>query len=183
MKVLLILLIALSCCYLYLDRELFYYGKSNFTFYNGLPMGIKPKLTHDFEYGFILNDEHGFVIVSENNSRHSYLSSPNKTIQIDEVLKYGFDNERLIVLIKDINGHKYYVDCFKGPNYSKNNESFINILRDEEFIDEKNLKWIELVKNKKDVERKESFRNFIEFTSVIIIIIIYVKFRRKKLKV
>ena len=69
------------------------------------------------------------------------------------------------------------------PNYSKNNESFINILRDEEFIDEKNLKWIELVKNKKDVERKESFRNFIEFTSVIIIIIIYVKFRRKKLKV
>jgi hypothetical protein len=180
-KLFLVAILAAGICYFYFDKELFYYGRSHFDFYNLLPMSIKPEFTNDFEKGFVLMDEYGFFIVSENNSKYTYRSSPDKNIDISKVIKYGFNNERLVALIKDINGDKYYINSIKDVDYETNGKSFLNVINENDFINNSRCEWVLLENNEDFIGERELLRNRLEMIIVVLVfIIIYLCLKMSK---
>jgi hypothetical protein len=137
-KILFALLIVLVTTYYLLDRKLFYYGKSDFTSYNLLPLKIVPDYTAEWEYGFILRDEYGFSIAAKVNS----YPFNGKMVYINKVIKYGFSKNQLVAVVSDSSRVIY---CLMFAPTPKGRTEFDGVLYSGNKINDFKLdRWIEI---------------------------------------
>jgi len=137
-KILFALLIVLVTTYYLLDRNLFYYGKSDFTSYNLLPLKIVPDYTAEWEYGFILRDEYGFSIAAKVNS----YPFNGKMVYINKVIKYGFSKNQLVAVVSDSSRVIY---CLMFAPTPKGRTEFDGVLYSGNKINDFKLdRWIEI---------------------------------------
>lgn len=102
-KTVLVLLIISGVSFLLLDRALFFYGKSQLN-YHLLPNGIYPEHHRDFGSEFTLFDQDGFSLIAKG---YPIIDSHDKTVA--EFVRYGFNKETLIAIVKDQYNHTYAI--------------------------------------------------------------------------
>ncbi|MEO6850108.1 MAG: hypothetical protein ABI166_05740 [Mucilaginibacter sp.] len=148
--------------YCLLDRNLFYYGKSDFKYYNLLPLKIIPDYTAKWEYGFTLRDQYGFTVAAKGNT----YSFNNKTVSISEVLKYGFSNNQLVAIVSDSSRVIY---CLKFAPTPKGRTDFDGVMYSGSKINDFKLdRWVDIDDNY--IGNLSSYRNRAMLISLILII-------------
>jgi len=181
-KVIFITLIIFGLIYLFLDRNLFYYGKSDFKFYDLLPLNIKPIERPDFEGGLVFEDRYGFNIVSK--GKHKYVNCKTELI-INNIIKYGFTDNKFIAFVEDSSGSKHYIMYKKNDSINSKHEMIISVINKNIPINYKNIKWINLIGNIKQIRQIELLRNYV-LTIIIILLLYYtiskIKHNRTRLK-
>lgn len=163
----LIIISVISYFAIKLDKKLYYYGKNIFSFHNPLPLNIKPVFRYDFEGGFALEDEHGFYIISQ--GKHQYMNSKME-FSIKEIIKYGFTDEKLIALIEDIKGEKYYIECLNNGDKHSKQDMIINVLDEITSIHLEEYKWIKI----EHLDKIELHRSLLIFVFVVLLFVLIV---------
>lgn len=179
-KVILITLsisIVLALIYLIADSKLYYYGESNVNiFKHDLPLKLEPNYW-DSDYcipivGFVL--EYNKIVFIGKEVEYNYF---NDTIVVNEIIRYGFNENTLIAQIEDVKGESYYIECVK----SKKNNIQETVLDNAATIDTNNYIWIEI--NSARVTELRKKRGYpILFFIILIPIFILGSFILKKAK-
>ena len=91
-QIIIIFMIIVIIPYFILDRQLFYYGESDYTFYNLLPFNIKPENKPDFEKGFTLWDEDEMSLVGKGVRYRQVDSIPPTRARLYRVLSISLLN-------------------------------------------------------------------------------------------
>lgn len=158
-----------------IDGKLYYYGKNEWGIHDKLPFKIIPEYWgYDRGMlGFVLTQNDGTLIAPGNK----YWDYPN--ISISEVIKYGFNKEKIVTLINDSLGKEYYVVCTKNNDIHSKQELKITVVAKTDFINNEQLKWIN-IKNV-STEITELARNYLEILSMLLIfILIYYLLKNRK---
>jgi hypothetical protein len=176
----LVLIVISLITYFALDRQLYYYGKSNFNFYQSLPLKIKPQYWgYDMgNLGFVLVDESAMTLISKGDCQ--YLGSDLK-FTIKQIIKYGYTNERLVAEVKDTLGEKYFIECLKNDDVHSKQNMIINVWQQKIPLNIKEYKWIEI--KEAYFEKIERIRNYLVITIVVLLLIsayLVLSLRRKK---
>lgn len=166
-RILFVITIFSGIAYFVLDRQLFYYGKNDFSFYHLLPLDIVPEDRPDFENGFALKDNYGFTIAAKGNT-YKY---NDKEVLINKVLSYCYNTEKVIAKIIDENNEEYYIE-FVGNTDKKTNQDIIarvwdngNTFRTSEF------KCVKFKGNERKIKRMVYPRNYLMFIFIILFIV------------
>lgn len=172
MKILLVILFAVCFTYFFLDRQLYFYGKNDLKIYQPLPIKVKPEFWgyDKGNLGFVFIDEFDFTVVANGNR---YKSSE---VVVNEIIKYGFNEEKLIVLVNDSSGVEHVLKC------ESIDESKINVSVDAT-ADYGELTWIEIKGNDGYVRKIELVRNYTQIAFVILIFVAGYLVVRKRMKV
>jgi len=145
MRIILTLLFVFSIAYSYVDRQLYFYGRSDFDAYHPLPVNVKPDYWgYDLgNTGFVLVDDLDFVIVGKGSK---YKTSK---LIVNEVTKYSFDNGKIIVGVTDSTGREHLISMHHlsdsnieisvDPNIDHISSNWIMIKGSEKYI--KQLEW------------------------------------------
>lgn len=179
-NILILLTLTLAIVYFTLDRQLSYYGKSDLDIYNILPQKINPEFWgYDIGYrGFVLEDAHGFAVVAKENK----FEVDNKTFEVNEVLRYGFDSSKVIAVVNDTKDKKYFIELAEDRDNPLGQDMMINVLDEANGFNTESYKWVEIQGNKKHIRRIELFRNYtIIVVFAIVLGIGYQVLRRIKL--
>ena len=158
--------------YFVLDRQMFYYGRSDFDIYSLLPLKVRPEYRPEFEGGFLLWDEYGFSLVGNG------VKFRNSNIEVDDVVKYGFSDERLLVQIKDTKKNKYLVEFKKSKDTQSEHRLRVSIVNSNDDFISDNYKWIKIQDDEKYIKRMELFRNYTVFVIIALFLILIVKILR-----
>ncbi len=166
-KILLALAIILLIFYFALDRQLYYYGRNNLNIYHILPLGIKPVFRYEFDGGFAFEDRYGFRFIRKGEFRHE---NSNLNIHIAEILKYGYNDNKLVVFIQDINSQELYIECKKKYNNQTKAEIQCDAFHVINLPLYNELKWIEIKNNVKYIHSIGLIRNLSAFFTFVILI-------------
>jgi hypothetical protein len=160
--------------YFIIDRHLFYFGESDFSFYRLLPMNIRPENRPYFENGFVLWDKDGMSLVGK-GVKYRQIDS----ITIDKIVNYGFNENVLITKIIDTKGEVQLFEFTMNENPAYKPEISVRLINDNSEISAYNLKWFEIINND-NLKRTVIFRNWIMFLFIgLLITLTYIFFRRK----
>ncbi len=162
-QILLVIVLIMGAVYFVFDRHLFYYGKNNFNFYNSLPLELKPIFNYDIKGEFAIEDKHGFYLVSW--GKHQYVGS-EKEIIVQEIIRYGFTDEKLIAQIADTAGSNYYIEFSSNTNPQSKQGIIVSVWGEAEKPTLEDFRWIKIKGNEK-VEMIELFR----FVSLVVFIL------------
>jgi len=160
-----------------IDRQLYYYGKNDWEIYGTIPFKTVPNyLGYDRgNYGFVLESEGGVAGLGIGKGAKYWTSD----VEINEIIKYGYNKEKLVALVNDSLGKEYYVIFIKSPDIQSKQDLKIDVLNKDAFIDNNTLKWINI--KGVSTEKMEIARNYLElFFITLIFILIYYTIRRKK---
>lgn len=169
------LTLILGVLYFALDRHLFYYGRNDFGFYRSLPLKVKPVFRYDFEGSFALEDEFGFRIISTGECQ--YVHSDIK-LDVKNIIKYGYTKDTLIAFIENVDGKKYYINCFKNINSAIKQDMIINISDERVFNYPEKLEWVEIEKNIKYARKVEILRNYTRFVFITLFLVLIIRIVR-----
>ena len=164
-KVLFVLSIIFATSYYFLDRELFYYGKSNFTSYNLLPMNIIPDYPTSWGWRFTLRDTIG------SNLTYSYPIN-KRNIFINKVLKYGFNNNQVVAIVSDSSGVIYSLKLTPPSHidYDINGTLYLG-----DKTNEFKYKWIFINGNDNYIQTLVLMRNLVMFVFIILMVVLLYK--------
>lgn len=170
-KIIFLLILILGSIFFVLDRQLFYYGKNDFNFYHLLPLKIKPNFRYVYEGGFAIEDNYDFGLIAK---KFKYQIN-DENIEVDEILKYGFNNEELVAQIKDVNGNNYFIKCAKNNNKKSKSELSLTVWNEKMFLNSEKYKWIEIKNNNGFIEKIEIFRYYISFIIIVLFLFLIYK--------
>jgi hypothetical protein len=168
-NILVILILILGTTFIFLDRQLFYYGKNILNVYHRLPLSIKPEFRNDFEGGFVLRDKYGFSLV--NKGICQFVHSDIK-FTINEIMRYGFMDDKLVAIVKDSDGHIRYIEFLKNIDINSNQDLLVNLYDNGAFMGDENLNWIDI---NKDNDRTERRRNIAGLIMIIVFTILFIE--------
>ncbi|MBZ5857190.1 hypothetical protein [Flavihumibacter profundi] len=178
MKKLILVMVALIAIALVtaiaIDSKLYYYGKNAWNIHEKLPLKITPNYLGygKGNSGFALMDEDEMTLIARGNK---YWSSG---IEVNEIIKYGFNKQKLVALVNDSLGNFFYIECSKNNAHSKQDIK-IAVLEKSAFLNSEKIKWID-VKNA-PTYAMEITRNYLLIFSIIIFLIVaYFILVRKK---
>tara|TARA_R110002072_G_scaffold26657_1_gene87877 strand:- start:35 stop:574 length:540 start_codon:yes stop_codon:yes gene_type:complete len=137
-SIILFLILLTGSTYFVLDRHLFFYGKSTFSFYELLPENIKPENQPEFGRGFVLRDEHGMSLAG-NEVKYGDAHS-----KIEEVIKYGFNSDLLIAEIRNDKDEIYFREFGKNQNPASKADISSRLIYEYEIAALGKLKWVEI---------------------------------------
>jgi len=123
--------------YIVTDSKLYFQGKSDIKNFNKLPLNIVPQYD-DYDIRaicFILEDKSGMSIIGYGCR---YWSSD---VEIRKVIKYGYNDEKLLALINDSLGDEYWVQCEENME-SKSEEPNVQVLPKGTKVDESGYTWV-----------------------------------------
>ena len=149
-----------------IDSKLYYHGKNDFGLHKELPFKIVPQYW-GYDMGML-----DFVLVQSGETvvakGMTYWDNPN--IKVNEILKYGFNKEKLIALVNDSLSKEYYIVCQKQTDAHSKQELKITVVPKQNFISDEQFKWIE-IKNA-SMGRMEEARNYLEILLILMFLII-----------
>lgn len=153
-----------------LDMDLYYYGKNNYNIHDKLPFNLVPQNleTYKESNGFIIVDARGEYEEIILGNGIVYWNYPN--VKINEVLKYGFNKEKLVALVNDSFGKEYYIIFDKSNDKNSKQTSKLTIQKKDEYQYSELLKWT----NVKGISTKgkELMRSDLEMVLILLIIIL-----------
>jgi len=151
-----------------IDSQLYYQGKNDWEIYNKLPFKITPKFW-GFNYGNL-----GFVLLWDDETLIANGKKDLKTgFQINEIIKYGFNKDKLVALVNDSSGKECYIECVKIKLSQPEEDFQVVFFSKENFLSTEQFKWIN-IKNF-STEKMELTRNYLEiFVILIFFILIYI---------
>lgn len=171
----LVILIVISITIAYnIDSQLYYQGKNDWEIHNKLPFKIKPKFW-GYNYGNL-----GFVLLRDDETLIANGKKDSKTgFQINEIIKYGFNKDKLVVLVNDSSGNECYIKCIKNKLSQSEQDFQIIIIHKDDSLSSEQFKWIN-IKNF-STEKMELARSYLEiFVILIFFILIYIIKTKKK---
>lgn len=168
MKIIFGVLVVIGVCFFVLDRHLYYFGKSDFGFYALLPLNIKPEYKPDFEGGFALYDAYGFSIAGRG------VKFRGSQAEVREVVRYGFNDETVIVLVEDITGKRYFAEFTKSEGSQSEQDLDVHIWGEDKNFSSNDYKWIEIQAGTESIERIELCRNYLMFAVITLVIILMI---------
>ena len=156
-----------------IDSRLFYFGRSRFNVcHYSLPLGLNPEFWGtDICYpmlGFVIEGEYGITIIAK-ETKYEF---NNVAIEINEVLKYGFNDEQLIALITDVDSNYYYIECSKNTNPFSKKSPLINIYDEKTEINTERYKWIDIKSNEKNINKLMTMRAYLMFFFIVLILVL-----------
>lgn len=162
MRIILILLLLFGLVYFYTDRQLYFYGKSDLKVYHPLPINVTPEYWgYDIgNIGFVLVDDFDFVLVG--NGKKYNLSE----VVVNEIIKYGFDEEKIFVVISDSVGNEHELKL------QSEDESEIDVSVVETMNDYSKLTWVEIKGKDKYISQLEWIRSLIRIGFFILIMVV-----------
>jgi hypothetical protein len=165
MRIILVSLFILALSYFYTDRQLFFYGKSDFKVFGPLPLNVKPEYWgyNRGNLGFVFADQYDFTIVKR--GLNSYRDSE---VFVKDIIKYGFDQKRVIVAVADSLGSEHFIALESGDKPE------IKASIDAK-IDFRNISWIEVKGKEGYVKTVEWIRSFIRIGLFILVVVIVVR--------
>lgn len=153
--------------YFYIDSQLFYYGKNFTELFKFNNLQLTPKYKPDFEGGFCFLDSNGFEVVGK-----GFKYKGIDTMEVHSILRYGFNNERIVILIQSVKGGQYFLE------FNSNTMGSVNIIMGDKFYFRNNFKWIDIKNDIEKVKIVELIRNYIVlFFFFIVLIILFRIFR------
>lgn len=171
-RIILISLFILGISYFILDKQLFYYGKSDLNIYSSLPFKIKPEYRYSFEGGFVLWDNYDFAIFGQGVVFDS--------ITIKEVLNYGFNKNSLVAFVKDKN-NRLHILKYSSNNDKSSPQDFVVKATTKMELKNYDYRWIEIADKENYIEKLSLIRNYLLIVvSITFLILIYRSFFRKK---
>ena len=172
LKVLCALIITFLVVAVIIDGKLYYYGRNIWCIHDELPLKIIPQYWgyERGHLGFVLLDEYDMTVVA---SGSKYWSSD---IEIRQILKYGFNKDKLVVLVVDTFGRERYVLLMKNDNKISKQYLEITVFSNVNFLNDRNIKWVDV---KKPTKRLELVRNYLIVFSIILLFIIMYRIVRK----
>lgn len=164
-----LIIVLLGIIYFIADKQLFYYGKNDLKIYKSLPLEIRPEFRNDFEGGFVLRNRDGFAIAGKDVSVGEIGDTAFQYDIIDKVLKYGFNNESVVILIKDTAGSKYYIEYLEDNTMVSKVDIKVKDISEE--LDFPIDKWID-IQNGNHIRFIELCRNYSLFIAIILFFIL-----------
>ena len=149
----------------FIDSRLYYYGKSKWSTYDKLPFKVTPQYwgTDRGMIGFVLS-HYDETLIGKGNKYFDY-----PKITVSEVIKYGFNEGKIVALVNDSLGKEYYVVCTKNNEINSKQDLKITIVGTADFINNDQLKWIH-IKNV-TTDKIELARNF---SGILLILLIFI---------
>ncbi len=178
-KVIIILILIIILISLYflikIDKQLYYYGKSDLGLNKELPFKIVPQYWgYDRgNYGFVLESKDGLAGIGQGAK---YWTSD---VEVNEIIGYGFNKEKLLALVNDSLGKEYYVVFEKKTDTHLKQALEITVLPKQEFASKEQFKWIKIKNN--SFAKMEEVRNYLElFLIFLALIAIYILLKNRK---
>lgn len=167
-----ITLIILAMILLFIvDQKLYFYGKNDLILYKLLPFNVIPQYWgyNNGNLGFVL-EQKGETVIAKGMRYWEYPS-----LIVNEILEYTFDNQKLIALVNDSLGNEYFIICKKTVNTPDFN---ISVIAKGNFAHPEQYKWIKI----KDVSNQkiELFRNILEILVIVLIVITFSIFWKRR---
>ncbi len=109
MKTIFLSLVFVIVACIFVDRELYFYGKSFIKHYSPFHIEIKPDYwgANLGNLGFVLTDEYGMTILNSGSKHDEY------ELTVKSMLEYGFDQNRFFVIVSDSSNSKYLISIDK----------------------------------------------------------------------
>lgn len=170
-RILLVLTLISGIAYFALDRQLFYYGKNDFDFYQLLPLDIIPEDRPNFENGFALKDEFGFTIAAKGNTYKYH----NKEIVIENILSYCYNFDKVVAKIADKNNEEFYIEFVSNKEKKTSQGITANIWDNNRIINTTEFKCINIKGDEKKINRLVYHRNHLIFIFITLIILSFYK--------
>lgn len=164
-KILLLITLIFGVAYFMLDRQLYFYGKNDFNFYNLLPLNIVPEDRPDFEGGFVLWDKYGISLVGKG------VKYWNSDIKVGEIVKYSFNNQKLVAHIEDTTGNSYYIELSPNDNQLIKRDINVKVWNSDEVLKSEDFKRINIKGNEKKIKKIVLPRNYLMIAFIIMFII------------
>ena len=146
-KVLLVVILILGTTFVGLDKELSYYGRNILSIYNPLPLKAKPVFRYEFEGGFAIEDSFGFYLASQGRNR--YVGNEGE-VNIEAIIRYGFNDERLVVEVADSIGRLSYVEFVDKRTQSERSIEAKIWMEQDTALELDNFEWIKIKGNEKN---------------------------------
>ena len=127
-------------------------------------MEIRPEFRYDFEGGFVFRDNHGFSRVGKGSKYWDF------DVEVDNILKYGFNDDELVVQIVDINGDRYFIEIKKNENTQSKLKTEVNVWNELENQNFENYKWIKLKGNEKKIKKIKIWHKYV-FLAIVFLIL------------
>lgn len=165
--------IALTAAFI-IDSKLYYYGKNEWGIHDKLPFTITPQYW-GYDYGNL-----GFVLLRDDEAFIAHgLKYWTSDVQVNEIIKYGFNKEKLVTLVNDSVGKEYYIECLKNNDIQSKQDLKITVIAKDSFIDNELLKWVDI--KSVSTERMEIARNYLEiFVIILLFITVYYMVKQRK---
>lgn len=175
-RILLVLTLISGITYFALDRQLFYYGKNDFGFYQLLPLDIIPEDRPNFENGFALKDEFGFTIAAKGNTYKYH----NKEIVIESIHSYCYNYDKVVAIIADKNNEVYFIEFLSNNEHVTNQDIIANVWDNANYVNSSEFKCINIKENKIKINFIVFFRNSLKIIIIILILLIFYKTKKHR---
>lgn len=123
-----------------IDSKLFYFGKNEFNSFLKLPFDVKPEYWgyNKGQLGFVLTEKEGNTLVAKGVK---YWES---SLEVSELIRYGFNNTKIVVVVTDSIGHEFYIDITRNKEGHSNQLFKIRIVPSNEYSVDFSLQWINI---------------------------------------
>lgn len=177
-KGLLVVILILGIVSIGLDKELSYYGRNVLDVYNSLPLKAKPVFRYEFDGGFAIEDSYGFYLASQGRNR--YVGNEGE-VNIEEIIRYGFNDERLAVEVTDSIGRLFYIEFMEREEVQPEQSLKAKIWKGQDTaLELDSFEWVEIENNEDYIRVLSIFRNYsILLISVLCLVFIFRIFRSK----
>jgi hypothetical protein len=162
---LLLVVPVLMITYFIVDHHLFFYGRSDFDLFSPLPLKIKPEYSFYYARDFSLSDEFGFSIAGEGVG---YELDKGGVMNIRELLKYGFNDEKLVAIVEDKGVGGYCIE-FSADGH---NEMNVRVYPNNRPLKVNLYKWIQIKGNERNIEKIQLLRNWLRFITLSLLIVV-----------
>lgn len=128
-------------------------------------MHIVPEDRPDFEGGFILWDEYGISLVGKG------VKYWDSDIKVDEIVKYSFNNQKLVAYVEDTTGNSYYIEFSPNNNQLTKQDINVEVWNSDKVLKSGNFKYIDIKGNEKHIGKMKYLRNYLMFIFIILFIV------------
>lgn len=160
------------------DQELYFYGASLVN-YRILPFGIKPEFNYYMNSEFELRDSYDMSLISVDTLR---FVDTNVVLDVKKIVKYGYKNDNLIVLVEQRNRENVYISL-RGK-FDEDNDIFLHvqILREKDIQNTSEYTWVDI--DNQSIEKRNRTKNRLIAGAIlqisVLIVIVIVSFNQKR---
>lgn len=139
LKILIPIFIILSILIYIIESQLYLIGKNKIRVYNVLPFNLKTERSKYINelnsFGF--REDNGMSVICKGSR---FFASPN--MQIDGIIKYGFNDSLLIAKVLDVNSKECFVKILPSESSKFDHETTVcNEISNADLV---NLKWVDI---------------------------------------
>lgn len=160
------------------DQELYFYGAS-FVNYQILPFGIKPEFNYYMNSEFELRNSYDLSLINVDTLR---FFDTNVVLDVKKIVKYGYKNDNLVVLIEQRNRDNVYISLRGKVDEDNDILLHVQILGKNDIQDTSEYTWVDI--DNQNIEKRNRTKNRLIVGAIlqicVLIVVIIVSFNQKR---